>query len=584
MPRPLLFSLLLSSSLCAQTAYCVDTNLDILYSLDLSTGAVTAIGSTLSGGIMGTPADLCWRDSTSEIWTVDLAGGEAGTIDPTTGLFTTVWNTGLSGWQAMAWDHTTSQFYLHNQNDQLHRLDPATGTLTLVGTLSPTTPLVTGMDIDATGRLWAVDFAGAIFEIDKNTGLAIGTAISTLPVNNLQSLSIDPAGVWYGISTATDSLYTIDPVTGLCTLVGPNTGTGFVKGMVIAAAPAPGTATNTTLGVGCGKQSASFYENFTAAAGFDLDNTVLTMIPTGSGYAVLNNVGAFLPVGSIATPVSLVLTDDSEVTQTFTTGSFPGATSFNICSNGYVSIGSNGTAYTPDVAAFLNATNTAWRSWHDYNPAIVGSGQVKYEESAAAIVVTWDGVWDFGGTSATNANTFQMQFYPNGQVTFAWGAMSHLGNGHLVGYSPGGPSADPSNTNLSALGAGLITLTSVDVLALGLTAATRPILGTNWNLTTGNIPATGVFGVDIFGVADPGILDLFFLGMPGCQLRSTLDVVVGPWAVAGATHNYSFAVPATPLSLIGVELFTQSAVFQVPPVNAFGAVTSNGIKGTLGNL
>src|SRR5262245_59591111 len=186
-------------------------------------------------------------------------------------------------------------------------------------------------------------------------------------------------------------------------------------------APLSGTlATNTTLGVGCINQTASFYENFAAPAGFDLDNTVLTMIPTGPGsYLALSGVGAFLPVGSTSTPVSLVLTDDSEVVQPFTVGTFPGATSFNICSNGYVSIGSNGVSYTPDVAQFLNATNTAWRCWHDYNPGIVGSGQVKYEESAAAIVVTWDGVWDFGGSTAANANTFQMQFYPSGQVTFA---------------------------------------------------------------------------------------------------------------------------------------------------------------------
>ncbi|HZN38753.1 MAG TPA: hypothetical protein VFD82_08110, partial [Planctomycetota bacterium] len=257
--------------------------------------------------------------------------------------------------------------------------------------------------------------------------------------------------------------------------------------------PLSGTlATNTTLGVGCVKENTSFYESFGASTGFDLDNTVLTMLPAGTGYIVLNSVGAFLPVGSIATPVSLALTDDSEVVQTFTTGTFPGATSFNICSNGYVSIGSNGVAYTPDVTGFLNAANTAWRSWHDFNPAIAGSGQVKYEESAAAIVVTWDGVWDFGGSSAANANTLQMQFYPSGQVTIAWGTMSHLGNAHLVGYSPGGNSVNPGNSDLSALGAGIITLGGQDVLPLALGATTRPILGTSWNLTTSQIPATGL--------------------------------------------------------------------------------------------
>jgi hypothetical protein len=32
-----------------------------------------------------------------------------------------------------------------------------------------------------------------------------------------------------------------------------------------------------------------------------------------------------------------------------------------------------------------------------------------------------------------------------------------------------------------------------------------------------------------------------------------------------------------------LQLFTQSAVFQVPPLNAFGAITSNGVRGTLGD-
>ncbi|HEU4418488.1 MAG TPA: hypothetical protein VFT55_06085 [Planctomycetota bacterium] len=354
--------------------------------------------------------------------------------------------------------------------------------------------------------------------------------------------------------------------------------------MEIGYVPASGTAaTNLILGQGCIRSNTTFYEHFATSAGFDLDNSVLSMFPIGPGsYLVIGGAGSLLPVGSIATPVTLALGNDAAVTQLFTTGTFPGATSFTICSNGFVSTASNGTSPTPDVNAHLNAANTAWRSWHDFNPSAPAGGQVKYEESATAIVVTWDGVWDTFGTSPANANTMQMQFYPSGQVTFAWGTMSDLGNGHLVGYSPGGSSLDPGNTDLSTLGTNFIML-GPDILPLALAPMSRPALGANWNLTTSRIPATGVIGVDIFGIADPGVLDLFFLGMPGCQLRTTLDVI-NAWPVGGTTHNYSFAVPALPTSLIGFEMFTQSAVFQVPPMNAFGAITSNGIKGTLGDV
>jgi hypothetical protein len=58
-------------------------------------------------------------------------------------------------------------------------------------------------------------------------------AVSTAPIVNIQGAAIDAEGVWYAISTATDSLYVINPSTGVCTLIGPNPGTGFVKGMVI---------------------------------------------------------------------------------------------------------------------------------------------------------------------------------------------------------------------------------------------------------------------------------------------------------------------------------------------------------------
>jgi len=349
-------------------------------------------------------------------------------------------------------------------------------------------------------------------------------------------------------------------------------------------------ATNLILGQGCVRQYTSFYEFFPTPAAFDLAGSGMMMIPNGSGGYVVTQGGTFLPVGSVqVTPTALALGDDSGVTQPLTVGSFAGPsgpwTSINVISNGIVSQAAGNTLIAaPNPGTLLSGPQTGFYSQADFDPiGGTGSGTIWFEESASVISITWDNVktWNVAGT-----NTFQFQLYPSGLVNIVWVTMTPLGSngGVMVGYSPGGASLDPGNTDLSNIGVTPINTSTTDVPPLALNPGTRPVLGTNWNLTTSQIPPTGIFGVDIFGITDPGILDLFFLGMPGCQLRTTLDVIAGPWVVGGTTHNYSFAVPATPTSLIGFQLFTQSAVWQVPPVNAFGAIISNGVRGRLGDV
>jgi hypothetical protein len=120
------------------------------------------------------------------------------------------------------------------------------------------------------------------------------------------------------------------------------------------------------------------------------------------------------------------------------------------------------------------------------------------------------------------------------------------------------------------------------VLPLTLAASSRPKTGTNWDLSVSNVPAAGVIGIDVFGVTDPGINDLFFLGAPGCGLRASLDVT-NAWFVAGATHTYSLSIPNN-LALLNFNLFTTSAVLPVPAPNALGVITANGVNGMVGDL
>jgi hypothetical protein len=357
-----------------------------------------------------------------------------------------------------------------------------------------------------------------------------------------------------------------------------------------------GAATYQTLGAGCIAHYASMYELFNTPANFDLQNSALTLIPTGSGGYVAVRSGAYLPIGSVQSPpTALTLGDDAEVTTAFTVGSFQGPagpwTTVTIVSNGVISelpshpasIAGGG---APNNNTFLNAAPTAFYTLADWDPsAATGGGNVWYEESAGVTTITWDNVPNWTATPpAAGVNSFQFQLYPSGVVTIAWLNLASFGNngGVLVGYSPGGVNLDPGSRDISAIGAGSVVIDPADIPGMTLTASNRPVLNTNWNLDVSNIDPTSLIGLDILGLTDPGINDLFFIGMPGCGLRSSLDVT-NAWFVTGPTHSYSFAVPNVP-SLVGFNLFTTSATLQSPPQNGFGAMTSNGIQGTLGSI
>jgi len=346
-------------------------------------------------------------------------------------------------------------------------------------------------------------------------------------------------------------------------------------------------ATRTSYGSGCYSRAASFYENFATSAAFDLANTAISMLPNGSGYVVLPGITSYVAPTAAATP--LTLTDDSETTVTLA-APFPhagGATpTLVVCSNGFVSVATgNGTSFTPDATALLGAAQTSWRNWHDYNPAAAGSGQVKFEQVGGIAYITWDGVYDFGGTSAANANTFQFQFdTATGAVHFVFQTMSTLGNARLVGYSPGGPSANPGNTDLSTAVPATFTLTSNDVAPLTLAASARPLVGTTISLDTTNVTGSniGVSFLSAVQVAAPGI-DLGIIGAPGCA--ALIDVNVGFGSVIGNVLGLSlsapFAIPAT--APLGFQVYAQS-IWLDATQNAFGLLSSNGVALTLGNL
>lgn len=322
-------------------------------------------------------------------------------------------------------------------------------------------------------------------------------------------------------------------------------------------------ATNTNLGQGCYNRFNSFYELFAAGAN-DLSNTSWTLTQNGSGgYDVTPGGAAFAPPSGTATTVAL--TDDSQAAV--------GTLGLYVGSNGWVATGAgNSNAFTPDVVTFLGNPSSAITFWHDMNPASAGSGQVFYEETGPTAVITYNGVYDFAGPSPNSIRVEMIVVGPGVVpiIQVGFGSLSTGGNAWLVGYSAGGPSNNPGSTDISA--STFISTSNPEANSLALTASTRPVTGTNWNLAVSN---GALLDLVIFGLTDPNIPDLFFLGAPGCGLRANLDLIV----VGSAA---SVAIPNDP-TLINMSLFANGASL-APGANAFGVITSQGIKGTIGDV
>jgi hypothetical protein len=357
---------------------------------------------------------------------------------------------------------------------------------------------------------------------------------------------------------------------------------GQLSRVEVFVAPATGFASAIPYGTGCiNVPDVSFYENFTAASGFDLANSSMTLLHTGTGYLAIPGTTTYVaPSGSAQI---LALTDDSE-TQVTLTGSMPvgssGSTSsLTVCSNGFVSAATgNGTAFTPDPAAFLNGPQAWWSIyWHDMNPGASGSGSVKFEQVGTMAYVTWDGVYDFAGP---NPNTFQAQFdVSTGTVHYVYGTVSGLGNGVLTGFSSGGASADPGSMDISAALPATFNAATFARVPLAHTTSARPVVGTTFNLLTTNVPLSTAFGVQILGLTEftTGV-DLTALGMPTCNLYTSLDATP-VWLPSAGTGSTPFTIPNNPV-FAGFVLLSQSAAF-VPGINAFGAITSNGMRLTV---
>ncbi|MCB9887828.1 MAG: hypothetical protein H6838_20250, partial [Planctomycetes bacterium] len=231
----------------------------------------------------------------------------------------------------------------------------------------------------------------------------------------------------------------------------------------------------------------------------------------------------------------------------------------------------------------------------DMNPGEPGSGSIWFEEDPGSglVYITWLDVESYPNGVA-NPSTFQMVFHPaTGIVTMNVVALDPIGGATtgdrwLVGYSPGGASADPGRTDLAALATGpgqTVFLPPAEIAALELRASGRPLLGSTVVLTTGNQTGGG-FGFALLATAPAQpALDLATMGAPGCSAwvdpASSATVLLSNLGAPGLGMNVALPIP-NDTGLLGVHIYGQSAWLD-STANALGVITSNGVRLELGS-
>lgn len=185
-----------------------------VYAIDSFNATATPIGLT---GLTGHNALAV--DATCTLWATERAGSAGaftynyGTVDPATGQMTPVALNvpdlrGLSGGE---YDHFWG---VQSSGNTLVRLDPATGTVTPIGS-------GIGFSLQALelfdGELYGWSVSRGLIRIDRTTGVGTDVDTSVGGSTGIQFLAVRSDGTLVG---GRDDIYTIDAATGVITLVG----------------------------------------------------------------------------------------------------------------------------------------------------------------------------------------------------------------------------------------------------------------------------------------------------------------------------------------------------------------------------
>lgn len=187
----------------------------------------------------------------------------------------------------------------------------------------------------------------------------------------------------------------------------------------------------------------------------------------------------------------------------------------------------------------------------------------------------WDGT-DWSQLATTGPNTMNHSLHYdqiNGRLLSFGG---YLLNSDLRAFDV------QSAPTLTEFGAGCAGPGGSPHLAASGTAL--PFLGMNTELVASNVPALGLFVLGYSNTSSPvGPLpaSLAAIGMPGCDLLVSNDVIVGG-TQAGGQAMLPLAVPLAP-TLVGTSVYAQALSLDLA-ANALGFTASNGLQLGIGQL
>lgn len=161
---------------------------EVLVTINTTTGAATTVGELFLGqGDVITNLGLGFCNDGS-LWMATMWPGDFYSVDPTTGLATSIGPQGIDVTGLACWDGV--MYGLGGDHaDNLVTIDLSTGAATNVGPLVNVSLFQGGIAFAPDGTLWGIEEEGTIFTINPSTGYA--TVVATT-LDDFESLAIVP--------------------------------------------------------------------------------------------------------------------------------------------------------------------------------------------------------------------------------------------------------------------------------------------------------------------------------------------------------------------------------------------------------